>query len=1395
MKKSLLIKISTLALSVCSLLYIGTACKEEHTHSYTETVTAPTCTEQGFTTYTCSCGDSYVDAYVNALGHDFTNYTYNNDAKCGVIGTETATCNNGCGTTDTRYKFHTALQHEYIDYVYNNDAKCEENGTETATCNHGCGATDKREKANTALSHNYDAPVYSWSGQQCTATRVCKNDQTHKETETVIGEYIKDTSATCTTAEKGHYFATFTNSAFAEQTTALNSVANGEALNHNFGTVTYTWNNNYAQCTATRICSRDNTHIDDEIVNTTYNVITESTYDEVGQGRYTAIFKNPAFFMQLYDVEIPKIIRPATISNVENGTIIDFNILIIVDKSVPLLQLGGMITTTENSSWELYKDSDFTQVITSKNTGQLSNGDNIYYLKVKSNDNNDVNKYTLTIHRSYEVNVIFYDGSHLLKAETLYTGVEYDTNYIPVIKGYNFNYWKDNQGIEFSKHVIFSNENYYADKTKKQFTITMDKDGGEYAFETFDVTFDEEFFFSTATKENYEFLGWEYNNTLITDSLGNGLSVWDIDSENIALKAKFKPFVFTVSLESMVNDNVSSSGGSIIGSGNFDYASEQEVVADTNLGYVFLGWFDGEKKLTTEEKYKFSVAGTDKTYTAKWAIAKKMELFDFVSTKTTCNIVGIKDSDIEILYIPDYVSRIDIIALNKCGHINQITVDKDNETYTAEGNCLIEKQINTVVFGCKTSILPNSGDIISIGSYAFSSIELYNIEIPSNIKEISKLAFNNCENLKSINVQKENLIYSSVNGVVYNKEETEILLIPKGIEQIVEFPTTLIKLDDYAFFGCSKLKIVSIPLTVTSIGQSIFKGCSALEEITIPYLKNDAVDLINLGYYFEKDGSTFYSQSYREGTSSNIKNIYEANNYYLIYMNEESYYSQITGTEYGPNGGISRQYRLNKYYGYYIPCSLKSVTVLSGDIPQSAFFNCVNIKEFVLPTDLTVLDRYTFYNCRSLENIELPNIIKSIRSQAFYNCEQLKTVTIPKSVTSIYDNAFENCYNLFVVCNLSASTISVGKTYACIVTEDINYEVISSDDYLFVKDNTGYYLVKYTGNAIDLVLPEEINKQSYNIVSFAFKGCESLNSITIPKTVNSIGYAAFNGCSNLTSITLPFIGDKLYDVADTKQHTFGYVFGSESYTGSIAVAQSIYIGDDGSTSSKNTYYLPKNLETVTITSGDILAYAFSGCTNIVTINLPLEATIIKKGAFSGCSQLQEIDLPDNLLTIESYAFYNCAKIENLIIPNSVTRVDEYAFEGCKNLNFNIYDNAYYLGNSDNNYLILIKAVSTTIQTCEIHQETTVICSRAFEDCTSLISMRIPNNVLMIGDFAFIRCTDLETVIISKSVEYMGNGVFYYSDNLTLFCEAPSRPSTWDSHWSQSNNVVNWNYSE
>lgn len=116
-------------------------------------------------------------------------------------------------------------------------ATCTNTGVKTYTCT---ACNDNKTETLTALGHSYGEPTYAWNGTSCTAERVCSNDNSHKETETVTAAVKKTQEATCTLNELSAYTAAFTNQAFAEQ--KMTNVRTGEKLGHDFADGTYLYN-------------------------------------------------------------------------------------------------------------------------------------------------------------------------------------------------------------------------------------------------------------------------------------------------------------------------------------------------------------------------------------------------------------------------------------------------------------------------------------------------------------------------------------------------------------------------------------------------------------------------------------------------------------------------------------------------------------------------------------------------------------------------------------------------------------------------------------------------------------------------------------------------------------------------------------------------------------------------------------------------------------------------------------------------------------------------------------------------------------------------------------------------------------------------------------------------
>ncbi|MGM9946705.1 leucine-rich repeat domain-containing protein [Floccifex sp.] len=134
--------------------------------------------------------------------------------------------------------------------------------------------------------------------------------------------------------------------------------------------------------------------------------------------------------------------------------------------------------------------------------------------------------------------------------------------------------------------------------------------------------------------------------------------------------------------------------------------------------------------------------------------------------------------------------------------------------------------IGTSAFsGCSSlSNVTIENGIKSIGLCAFLNCEqLTNIIIPASVTLIDDTAFNGCTSLKNIEVEDFNEVYSSVNGILFNKNQTELIRYPQGItETSYSIPVSVTSIGGYAFHNCNNLTNITIPNGVTSIGYFAF---------------------------------------------------------------------------------------------------------------------------------------------------------------------------------------------------------------------------------------------------------------------------------------------------------------------------------------------------------------------------------------------------------------------------------------------------------------------------------------------------------------------------------------------------------------------------------------------
>ena len=194
--------------------------------------------------------------------------------------------------------------------------------------------------------------------------------------------------------------------------------------------------------------------------------------------------------------------------------------------------------------------------------------------------------------------------------------------------------------------------------------------------------------------------------------------------------------------------------------------------------------------------------------------------------------------------------------------------------------------------------------------------------------------------------------------------------------------------------------------------------------------------------------------------------------------------------------------------------------------------------------------------------------------------------------------------------------------------------------------------------ATEIYIPSQIKygKYTYEVTSigdFAFDGCSSLTSITIPNSVTSIGEGAFARCGSLTSVTIP------NSVTSIRKEAF---YWCKSLT-------SIIIPNSVTSIGKWAFYGCGSLTAIAIPNSvtSIGGHAFAWCESLTSVTIPNNVTSIGEGAFYWCESLTSITIPNSVTSIGEGAFAWCKSLTSITIPNSVTSIGKEAFFGCFSL--------------------------------------------------------------------------------------------------------------------------------
>lgn len=422
---------------------------------------------------------------------------------------------------------------------------------------------------------------------------------------------------------------------------------------------------------------------------------------------------------------------------------------------------------------------------------------------------------------------------------------------------------------------------------------------------------------------------------------------------------------------------------------------------------------------------------------------------------------------------------------------------KDNTNITRIVCPTSLREIEDIAFwGCRnlSSVTLNDG-LVSIGQEAFLNTNLKSVEIPYTVEDMGLTPFE-C----AMKVYEISLYYSDVDGVLYDKTKSSLILYPRKYEQKeIEIPLSVLSITDYAF-ECNKAEEIILPENIFSLGGYLFNGCQYLKTLTI---KQDLPDLITI----EED--TFKGFEVEKCV---LRVPFEA---LSRYINDERFkdFKYITAIE------GSKCLKYDKNGTEVIGCDEEdSVSVKIPDgvtsIKDSAFENNEIIESVVLPNSLENVGNKAFRGCRNLYEVEINDYLETIGWDAFKGTD-LSQVYIPFLVYKIGATAF-NCE---------------------IKIDDNNDNFCAHDGVLYSYDEDE--LLIYPADKIDdeFEVPSTVEK----ICAFAFEDT-CLRKLILPDSINQLEKYIFSNVLYLNTLIIKVpdpndidIDEKAFDSFNKKQ--------------------------------------------------------------------------------------------------------------------------------------------------------------------------------------------------------------------------------------------------------------------
>ena len=611
------------------------------------------------------------------------------------------------------------------------------------------------------------------------------------------------------------------------------------------------------------------------------------------------------------------------------------------------------------------------------------------------------------------------------------------------------------------------------------------------------------------------------------------------------------------------------------------------------------------------------------------------------------------------IVIPASCTSIDESAFDTCYEI-AFEVSPDNPVYKSVDGALLTKDGAKLVYApgnVTTYTIPDS--VTEIARYAFGAgqslgtVKLASVTVSESVETIPESAF--AFGFGAVNVDEGNPNFSSENGVLYNKDRTELLHVPTtataftvpdsvtriGMGALSECALTSIvfsdmgtlrEIGDQAFWG-SKLRSLTIPEGVESLGDEIAGCCESLTTIVFPetltdlggqgFTDCDALRRVEF-HGLPPEGSTgvvlyhdaakgYYPASYAPAWEA----VLNADGMWGEGMPEYGLYALAMAVyDDAPTGTMAQLEFAENGEGVTL---VKVPASFSGALTIPATWRVARGEGEYVRLPVTAIAPGAFEGCTRLTAVVVPGSVKTVGDGVFAGCSALTAVTFQEGVGRLEGVVFSDCAKLAKV-KLPASLTAIAHTPFLEACPEIAFEVASDNP---VYQSSGGALLDAgctrllvgPGNVATYAVPAGVTA----IADYAFAAGQSLGTVKLATVTVPAGVTA--------------IGD------------YAFAFGIDKVN--VDAANPAYASENGA-------LFDKGMKALLHVPCTLTSYA-----------IPEGVEAIAEAAFSACA-VTSVTIPSSVRTIGNRAFFE-SKVRTLVIPEGVTHIGGDAFARCASL--------------------------------------------------------------------------------------------------------------------------------